>query len=95
MKEVIVKLSRGKIERIMKSVIKDGMSVTSFNDKTQARNTFETMKRAGTNCSFRDDCIIQFFLNKSESEIVEMAKQQVNQMAKGLDLKMEIQTNDI
>lgn len=95
MQEIIVKLKRGKTESIMKSLIKDGVSVTSFSEKQQAKMTYESMKRANTPCNFKDDCIIQFFVGKSEDEIIKMAEEQVMQMVKQTGIEVEITKNEI
>jgi len=95
MKEIIIKLKKGKTESIMKAVIQDGMSATSFSDSSQSKMTYESMKRNGEKCLFKDGCIIQFFQGKTEQEIIEMAEAQVNQMAKQVGLEVEITKNEI
>lgn len=95
MKEIIIKLKKGKTESVMKAVIQDGMSATSFSDSNQSRMTYESMKRNGEKCDFKDGCIIQFFPEKKEQEIMDMAEEQVKQMAKQVGLEVEIIKNEI
>jgi len=93
-KIIIIAVARARLgdqRNEIKTVCKDGLSLTAFSDKKAAKRSFKAMSKDGRNVVFKDGVILETIEGKSKEEIADAVEDDIKKLKQQLNKVIKVQ----
>lgn len=76
-----------------KAIVKDGVSLTTYNDPRQTKSTFLALQKAGKKCEMKEDVIVEYYDGLKAAEISKIIEKNIKDLSEKMQRYMKINYN--